>query len=198
MTTKQFRSDIDIDVADRDAALKLIKHTPASQWRDGRLVKHNTGIYVTNTPVDALTGVCSFDYESAEAAGYVKLDIINNSVYQLVKNREHLDQLLAKEPDWNKLNSHEFFTQVVHIGNHWDLYRRLREPLNSIPRMAMFLAVIRPAKRNLANQRWADIAKTVWDKPADGSYYFKKAHSLSYSILVKIHMNLLCEEKDAV
>ena len=196
MSVKTFQSDIDIDVADRDAALKLIRHTPASQWRDGRLVKHNTGIYVTEVPREPIMGVCSFDYESAEAAGYIKLDIINNGVYQLVRDPAHLDQLLATPPDWSKLNNYTFFNQVVHIGNHWDLYRRLREPLDSIPRMAMFLAVIRPAKRHLANQRWAEIAKTVWDKPADGSYVFKRAHSTSYALLVILHMNLLCEKKD--
>lgn len=191
---KQFRSDIDIDVADRDSALQLIQHLPASQWRDGRLVKHNTGVYVTRAPREPIHGVCSFDYESAEAAGYIKLDIINNSVYQLVKSPQHLEQLLAKPPDWNKLNKSDFFSQIVHIGNHWDLYRRLREPLNSIPRMAMFLAVIRPAKRNLANQRWAEIAKTVWDKPTDGSYGFKRSHAVAYSHLVAVHMNLLIEQ----
>lgn len=194
MSIKTFQSDIDIDVADRDAALKLIQHTPASQWRDGRLVKHNTGIYVTEVPREPIMGVCSFDYESAEAAGYIKLDIINNGVYQLVRDPAHLDQLLATPPDWSKLNDHTFFNQVVHIANHWDLYRRLREPLDSIPRMAMFLALIRPAKRHLANQRWADIAKTVWDKSADGSYVFKRAHGVAYAHLVAVHINILTEQ----
>lgn len=194
MTLKTFQSDIDIDVADRDAALSLIKHTPASQWRDGRLVKHNTGIYVTEVPREPILNVCSFDYEAAEAAGYIKLDIINNGVYQMVRDPQHLEQLLAVPSDWSKLNDRNFFTQLVHIGNHWDLYRRLREPLDSIPRMAMFLAVIRPSKRHLANQHWLDIAKTVWDKPADGTYHFKRSHSTSYAQLVALHINILIEQ----
>jgi hypothetical protein len=191
---KTFQSDIDIDVADRDTVLRLIKHTPASQWRDGQLVRHNTGVYVTDVPVDSVHGFCSFDYAAAEAAGYVKLDIINNGVYQQVQSPAHLDRLLDTPPDWNKLNDHKFFTQVVHIGNHWDLYRRLREPLNSIPRMAMFLALIRPAKRHLANSTWSEMAKTIWDKSTDGGYGYKASHACSYAILVSLHMNLLCEQ----
>ena len=194
MTQKKFTSDIDIDVADRDAVLKLIAHTPASQWRENQLVKHNTGVYVTAVPQESVQGFASFDYQSSEQLGYVKLVIINNGVYQMVRDHAHLDQLLATEPQWSKLDQRDFFNQVVHIGNHWDLYRRLREPLNSIPRMAMFLAMIRPAKRDLVTKKWAEIAQSVWVKPTDGSYFFKKSHSLSYALLVQIHMNLLCEQ----
>jgi hypothetical protein len=190
---KTLGSDIDIDVANRDAALSLIKHIPASQWRDEQLVKHNTGIYVTAVPCDNLKSVCSFDYETAEAAGYVKIDIINNGVYQLVRDPQHLTQLLAIPPCWQRLNNKQFFSQIVHIGNHWDLYRRLREPLDSIPKMAMFLALIRPAKRHLANNTWSEMAKTIWVKPTDGTYGWKKSHGLSYAILVSLHMTI-CDQ----
>ena len=64
------------------------------------------------------------------------------------------------------------------------------EPIDSIPRLAMFLAVIRPGKKHLIGQPWSEIAKTVWDKGTDG-YVFKKSHSLAYSQLVVVHMNLL-------
>ena len=60
--------------------------------------------------------------------------------------------------------------------------------------MAMFLAVIRPAKRHLAGKKWAEVAQTVWQRPSDDSYFFKKAHAVSYAHLVAVHMNLL-EEK---
>jgi hypothetical protein len=191
---KKFTSDIDMDFANRDQALALIQHVPASQWRDGQLVKHNTGVYVTEAPVDSVLGICGLDYETAEDLGYVKLDFLNVSVYQQVKNPQHLQQLLNTAPDWKKLEDHDFFTQVVHIGNHWDLYRKLKEPLDSIARMSMFLALIRPAKRHLANSKWSEISKTIWDKPTDGSYAYKRSHATSYAHLVVVHMNLLCEQ----
>jgi len=67
------------------------------------------------------------------------------------------------------------------------------EPVDSIPRMAMFLALIRPAKRHLIGQKWVDVAKTVWDRPTDDEYYFKKSHAVAYAHLVAVHMNLICE-----
>jgi len=36
----------------------------------------------------------------------------------------------------------------------------------------------------------------VWQKPEDGSYYFKKAHAVAYALSVVVHMNLLCEQMD--
>lgn len=67
------------------------------------------------------------------------------------------------------------------------------EPVNSIPRMAMFLSVMRPAKRHLIGLPWREVAKTVWQKPDDGSYYFKHAHAISYAVLVAVNMNLETE-----
>ena len=85
----------------------------------------------------------------------------------------------------------EFVEQIIHINNHHDTLRKMPEPVDSITRMAMFLAIIRPAKRHLIGLPWKDVALDVWKKPQDGSYYFKKAHAVSYAHLVAIHMNLL-------
>jgi hypothetical protein len=67
------------------------------------------------------------------------------------------------------------------------------EAVNTVARMAMFLAVIRPGKRHLVGRNWREIAQTVWEKPSDDSYYFKKSHSVAYAHLVVVHMNLICE-----
>ena len=66
------------------------------------------------------------------------------------------------------------------------------EPANTIPRMAMLLSVIRPAKRHLIGLPWKDVAKSVWEKPSDGSYFFKKSHAVAYATLVAVNMNLDC------
>jgi DNA polymerase III alpha subunit len=57
----------------------------------------------------------------------------------------------------------------------------------------MFLAVIRPGKRHLIGRTWKDVAATVWDK-VEGEYSFKKSHSVAYSQLVVINMNLIAEQ----
>ena len=61
---------------------------------------------------------------------------------------------------------------------------------DSIPRMAMFLAVMRPGKSKLRNKSWAEINQTVWDRNVTG-YTFRKSHAIAYANLVVVHMNLL-------
>jgi hypothetical protein len=187
----KFTSDIDIDFADRSQILAVLPHTSASIIRDGKLTKHNTGVYFTGIPQDPFTQQASLDYNVAEDMGYVKLDFLNVNLYNQVRDEAHLLQLMEQEPDWTKLYDLEFCQQLMHVGSHYDTLIRMPEAVNSIPRMAMFLSVIRPAKRHLIGLPWAVVAETVWEKPTDDSYYFKKAHAISYSHLVVVHMNLL-------
>jgi hypothetical protein len=194
----KFKSDIDIDFGDRNQILSLLKHTPASIIRDEKLTKHNTGIYFTDIPVDPYTGQASLDYQVAEDRGYLKLDFLNVNLYQQVTNEEHLVQLMQQEPDWTKLYDPTFCEQLIHIGSHYNTLTKMPEVINSIPRMAMFLSVIRPAKRHLIGLSWAEVAKTVFEKPQDDGYYFKKAHAISYAHLVVVHMNLLTNADDVI
>lgn len=185
--------DIDIDFADRSKAIDLIKCTPAMMNEHGVLKKHNSGVYYTRIPSDPATGIATLDYKTAEDRGYFKLDLLNVAVYQKVKNPGHLDALIAQEPLWELLwKSREFCEQIIHVGNYYDLICSMKP--DSIPRMAMLLSVIRPAKAHLQNKPWKTVAETVWEKPVDGGYYFKKAHAVAYAQLVAVHINLLCEE----
>jgi len=184
--------DIDIDVADRSQLLAHIQYVAASiEKEQNQWSKHNTGIYVTEIPVNPLTGTASIDYQAAEDRGYTKIDILNNSVYTLVQSRQQLKQLAEQQPDWARLQDPEFFQRIVHIGNHYGLYQKLYEPISRLEHMAIFLALIRPAKRSLTGLPWAEVEKTVWQKSSDGTYGFKKSHAMSYALLVSVHMNLL-------
>jgi len=182
--------DIDIDFADRNQILQLIQSTAARQTTQGEVRRHNSGVYVTDIPWDPVNQCAAIDYHEAEQRGYFKLDLLNMSVYQSIRDAAHYDQLLATAPPWTRLQEPGFVERVVHIGNHWDLLQRMPEPVDSIPRMAMFLSLIRPGKRHLVGRTWQDIAATVWDNAADG-YSFKKAHAVSYAVLVTLHMNLI-------
>ena len=186
----KFESDIDIDFGDRTQALDLLEHIPASILRDGNLIKHNTGVYVTDIPQDPFTGMASIDYESAEERGYTKLDFLNVSLYTQIKSESHLQELIAQEPEWDRLYDPEFCAKLIHIGNHYETLIRMPEAVNTIPRMAMLLAVIRPAKRHLIGKSWKEVAETVWDKQDEG-YAFKKSHAVAYAHLVAVNMNLL-------
>jgi len=184
----KFNSDIDIDVANRDVLLSIIDHIPASIRKDD-VRKHNTGIYVTDIPYDPINDLCALDYQVAEERGYLKLDILNVHVYNQVKDEKHLIELM-KEPDWTNLNDPNFVSQVIHIGNHYNTLQRMPEPINTLPRLAMFLAIIRPGKKHLIGLPWNEVAKTIWDKE-ENSYTFKKSHAVAYANLVVVHMNLL-------
>ena len=180
-------ADIDIDMPNRDAVLALIQHTAARQ-SNGK--KHNSGIYVTNIPRDPILGCAALDYETAESRGYFKIDLLNMSVYSLIRDPAHYEQMLAATPPWDRLwNDSEWAKQLVHIGSYTELLKSMQP--DSIPRMAAFISVIRPGKAHLQNQSWAKVFESVWDGDLSRGYVFKKAHSLGYAALVALHMNLL-------
>lgn len=187
----KFRSDVDIDFADRDQVLAVLDITSASIIKDGKLTRHNTGVYATDIPVDPFTGYASLDYNAAEDRGYVKLDFLNVNLYKQVRDEQHLLELM-QEPDWAKLYDPAICSQLIHINNHYDTLLKMPEPVDSIPRLAMFLAIIRPAKRHLIGRTWKEVSATIWDK-VEGEYAFKKSHAVAYAQLVVVNLNLLCE-----
>ena len=182
-------SDIDIDFGDRDKLLSLIKHTPASMRNITPMRRHNTGVYITDIPYDPVNNMSALHYEDAEKRGYFKLDLLNVHVYSQVRDEQHLVELMY-EPNWSKLNDRVFVEKLIHLSNHYQSIQKMPEPIDSIPRLAMFLALIRPAKKHLIGQSWKEVAKTIWDKENDG-YSFKKSHAIAYAQLVVVHMNLL-------
>lgn len=185
-------TDIDIDVPDRDAVLKLFPHTVASNHQGGKPRQHNTGVYFHKVPTDPFTKRCTLDYQEAEDLGYFKIDVLNVSIYKDVRDEEHMNQLLEREPIWELLEEEEFCDMLFHMRGHHDICKQMK-PRN-LEQLAAVLAMIRPAKRNLIGKDWSYVMKHVWTKPTNGDYYFKKAHSLSYAMAVKLHMNLLTEQ----
>ena len=188
----QFKGDVDIDFGNRDDILQHIRHIPASMRNVNPIRKHATGVHVTKIPYDPEYNMASIDYTDAENRGYLKLDLLNVHVYNQVKDEEHLVRLM-KEPNWEKLTSKAFVSKLIHLGNQWHNLIQMPEPINSIPRLAMFLGAIRPGKKDLIGKSWKEISKTVWDKTADDGYSFKRSHSCAYAQLVVVHMNLLEE-----
>jgi hypothetical protein len=151
--------------------------------------KHATGVHVADIPYDAINDMANIDYTEAEERGYFKLDLLNVHLYNFVKDEQHLQELM-QEPDWEMLKDRKTVERLIHLSNHYNSLQRMPEPVDTIPRLAMFLAVIRPAKKHLIGLPWVDVAKTVWEKESD-DYHFKKSHSVAYANLVVVHMNLL-------
>ncbi len=183
--------DIDIDFLDRDQALKLFNHTVASRLDQGSLVKHNTGIYLHDVPVDPITGLCSVPYDEAENLNYFKIDFLNVGIYKGVRDEEHLIHLMNQEPLWDLLEQDEFVNLLFHLNGHGDIIRKTRP--TSVEQLSAVLAMIRPAKRYLIGKDWTTIMKEVWTKPETGDYYFKKSHATAYAVAIVVQMNLICE-----
>ncbi len=182
--------DIDIDFADRTQALELFKHTPAKLKER----KHNTGVYFHRVPSNPFTDICTVEHTDADKYEFFKLDLLNVSIYKDVRDDEHLRELMEREPIWELLEHEDFVDKVFHLSGHDKLLKQLKP--TSVEQLAATLAIIRPAKRHLANEQWPTIMKEVWLKPTNGDYYFKKAHAISYAVAVVVHMNLICEELD--
>jgi hypothetical protein len=183
-------ADIDLDFANRDDVLKLISYIPARQQHQGQVRRHNSGVYITDIPYDPITECAAIDYEEAEQRGYFKIDLLNMSVYQLIKNPEHYQEMLDASPPWERLwTAPDWAKQLVHVGNYTELLKDMKP--DSIPRMAAFIAIIRPGKAHLQNRSWAEVFETVWDGDDSKGFTFKKSHAISYAMLVTLHMNLL-------
>jgi len=180
--------DIDIDLLDRDKALDIIRHVPASIWKDNKITKHNTGVYAQDIPVDPVSGLASLDYEVADKLGYFKIDFLNVSAYEGVRDEQHLVELMYKQPDWSMLQNKDVVAKLFHISDHYGLVNKLNP--QSIDQLAAVLAIIRPGKRHLADSDWNTITKDVWIKPQEG-YFFKKAHAIGYAYVIVVQMNLL-------
>ena len=185
----KFKGDVDIDVADRQKVLEVIDYIPSSIREGNTVRKHASGIHPTEIPYDPIHCMSSLDYNEAEKRGYLKIDLLNVHVYEQIKNEEHLIEMM-KEPNWQLLRRESIVKQTIHIANHFVSLLQMPEPVNSIPRLAMFLAIIRPSKKHLIGLPWHEVAKTVWDKDTDG-YVFKMSHSIGYAQLVVVHLNLL-------
>ena len=83
------------------------------------------------------------------------------------------------------------------MNNQFHNLRKMPEPIDSIPRLAMFLAVIRPSKRHLIGKTYKELSQTIWDRDETG-YSFKKSHAIAYAQLVVVHMNLIEELGDSI
>ena len=190
-------ADIDIDFADREQILNLIRYIPARQLVQNQVRRHNSGVYVTDIPYDPVNNCAAIDYETAEQRGYFKIDFLNMGVYQLIKCPDHYTEMLTITPPWERLwQDSAWASQLVHVGNYTELLKSMRP--DSIPRMAAFISIIRPGKAHLQNKTWETVFESVWDGDDSQGYIFKKSHALSYAALVALHINLLNQVDEPV
>ena len=184
--------DIDIDFLDREQALALFKHVRASRIDGHKLVKHNTGVYLHEVPMNAVEGISAVPYDEAEEQGYFKIDFLNVGIYKGVRDETHLIQLMETEPLWDLLEQDDFTQNLFHVNGHGSILRQSKP--KSIEQLAAVLAMIRPAKRYLIGKDWTTVMREVWTKPDNEEYFFKQSHATAYAVAVVVQMNLICEQ----
>ncbi len=193
-------TDVDIDLQDRDKALAGLNYTQATSISDDGLIRpHNVGVYFQKIPMDPITGMASIDTSEAEERGYFKIDLLNVSLYDGVRDEAHLDKLINDPPLWEMLEDEFFVKKLWQIHAHFTIVEAYQP--NSVEQLAMLLGLIRPAKSHLQGLNWDEVEKTVWIKPEKGDKgyeyrgsFFKKSHSLAYSLGIVVQMNLMVEE----
>jgi hypothetical protein len=185
------QTDVDMDFANRDLALSGLKHIAAKVVNTRGIERHNTGVYFQPIPRDPFENIATIDYKDAQDLGYFKVDFLNVSLYEDVKDEAHLISLM-KEPNWELLEIEEIVKELFHIGDYFWLVDRLKP--KSIMQLAMLLAVMRPSKKHLSYSDWKIIEKEIWVAPTNGEYYFKKGHSISYAMAIVVQLNLLSEK----
>ena len=186
--------DIDIDFANRDLVLDKIKHVVAARIEGNDAKKHNTGVYCHEIPANPLTGLASIDYDEAENRRYFKIDFLNASVYNDIRDESHIVELLKVEPLWDLLEQKDFCDMIFHVNGYHELIARLK-PKN-IEQLAMFLALLRPGKKHLipiCQEKGFDAIKDeIWVKNEE-AYTFKKSHAVAYAHAIVVQMNRICE-----
>lgn len=185
--------DIDISQKSRDTMIDSLYHIPASKINDKGINPHGVGVYFCDIPKDRISGLASIDYKRAEEdLGYIKMDFLHNTVYDRFETRDELFEVLNKEPNWNNLYKKEVIEQLPHINNYYTLINQM--PLiDSIEKLAMFIAVIRPGKKYLidivqSTGKWESIENKIWIKE-DTGYQYKKSHAIAYALSIVVAMN---------
>ncbi|AGC35168.1 hypothetical protein [Escherichia coli] len=197
---RKARTDIDIDFKDSKSVIAKLPCVRSTEkiTEDG-LIPHNSGVHFDNIPIDPITGLASIQYKEAERLGYQKVDILSQSAYMYVRDREHLKELMNQEPNWDLLLEPEIVEHLSQIKKHVTLLNVWKP--KSIDELAMFIAMIRPGKRQCQSMNtWDEVKATIWDYSTIGTdqagnklRYFKKPHAYAYSLMIVVQLNALVE-----
>lgn len=186
--------DLDMDMSQktRDTMVQTLYHIPASKLNDKGINPHGVGVYLCNIPYDRLTGLASIDYKRAEEEfGYVKLDWLHNTIYDRFENRNEILEAMNTEPKWELLYKQDVIEQLPHINNYYTLINQLPR-IDSVEKLAMFIAIIRPGKKYLIDilqktRKWESIEDRIWLKE-DTGYQYKKSHAIAFALSITVDM----------
>jgi len=186
-------ADLDIDVKNRDEILQYFKYIPASKISNNSIFPHGVGVYFCDIPQDLVSGLASIDYKKAEEQdGFVKIDLLHNTVYDRFNTRTEIEENLSKPIKWELLYNQEFVEKLPHIGNYYTLLNQMPK-IDSIENLARFIAIIRPSKKYLIDvvketKSWDSVSDKIWIKEEDNGYMYKHSHSIAYAMMITLYL----------
>lgn len=182
--------DVDIDVkSDTDKEKYGIRAMVYNAVTE-KILPHPSGFYLEEVPVDALSNLASIDYKYGDEIGLMKVDLLTNTSYDIFHSKEEILNALETKPDWSLLKDQEFVDSLPHISGHYDIVKRIKP--ESVEELADVLALIRPAKIHLIesyikNKKSARM--NLYRRSSSDKAYFKKAHAISYALMIVCIMN---------
>lgn len=186
------QSDIDIDgPTDFNPSKINLPWTRASLVKpDMNLGPHPCGYYPQTIPKDPVTGLSAIPYSAAESIGFVKIDFLHVHLYDAFKDRQEIDDLCEKDPNWDLLLMDEVHPKLFQLSRHGELLKKCKP--RSISKLADVLALIRPGKKHLLEKylKYGEAISDLLYEQTD-EFTFKKAHGISYAILIALQLHLI-------
>lgn len=185
--------DIDIDLPTKFDPLDYFPQVVRASMVDkGELKKHPAGVYFQHMAKDKVTNLAAIPYDQAEELGYFKFDFLHLSVLDYFENKDEIRALLKIEPDWNILQDEEQVQKLFQVHRHYNILKQTNP--HSVQELADTIALIRPGKRHLLNayNKNKHLVRTeLYRREADGQYYFKKGHAISYALTIVLQLHLI-------
>lgn len=181
------RSIFDIDIDTASSTDKSLYGIPAMIYNEEqeRIAPHPSGVYLEDVPIDHKTNLCSFDYKYGDDNGFMKVDVLHNSVYDVFTSKEEVLTASEGDIDWSVLSDRSVVESLPHIAKHYDTIQKVKP--KSVEDLADVLALIRPGKISLLDSYIKNKKQTrrnLYKRPATGMY-FKKSHAISYALMIK-------------
>lgn len=182
--------DVDIDVKPNFNKNRYGVRASIYNESEQTLQAHPSGVYIDSAmPIDLISGIAAIPYEQAEELGFMKIDLLSNTVYDNFQSKIDVLNALNKEPDWLLFQNEKVVKTLPHIAGHFDLIQILKP--KSIEDLADVLALIRPGKTHLIDKYIKDKQSTrenLYRKPKIGMY-FKKSHAIAYACMIVCVLN---------
>lgn len=186
-----FKADVDIDFRTDFNPIEIFpKWVKASIVKNEQITPHPCGMYPQAIAIDPISKLAAISYDTADDLGYLKLDMLHNSVYNHFETREEILELLEIEPDWSLLLIEEQVAKLFQLSKHYDLLIKVKP--QSIEDLADAIALIRPGKSNLINLYLAQkdtVRKLLYNQSEEFS--FKRSHSFAYAHVIVLQLHLI-------